>query len=190
MKHKTHWSEQDENLLKTIDKNEIDLYKLSEILNRSVGSVCKKLRLLRGLDLRNHIIGTKRRAVNHYNLMVRRCKANNPKDECYKNIYVEVSKDDFVKWFMSKDFKGCSVDRIDKSKNYTLDNMQVISLAENIRKDKVKEQNGFCECYRCKQVKPVREFAKDKRRSTGHSTICKKCDSERKRRIVAESVKL
>lgn len=181
MKDGTRWSEKDENIIMSIPRKDIDLYKLSVELDRSVGAICKKIRVIRGFDLRTDIIGSKRRAINFYNLIKLRCKALTAKNKCYENIELEVSKDDFIKWFIPKDFKGCSIDRINNLKNYSLDNMQVISLSENIRKDKIKSKNGYCECFKCKEIKPIEEFAKDKRRLNGHSTICKKCDAKRKK---------
>lgn len=83
---------------------------------------------------------------------------------------------------MANDFSGCSVDRIDNTKDYTLDNIQMISITDNIRKDKVKAHDGICECYSCHIIKPLNEFAKDKRRANGHSTCCKQCDNLRRRK--------
>ena len=91
-----------------------------------------------------------------------------------------IPKDEFVKWFMENDFEGASVDRIDNKGDYSMDNIQLIPLAENIAKDKQKAVNGFCPCYVCGEIKPLELFAVDKRRQNGHSTICKKCDSKRK----------
>lgn len=176
------WTKEEENIILDFGNKEINLYELSSTLDRTIGSVCKKVYKLTGKDLRNQIIGSRRRAVNHYKLMLRRCNSNNKKDKGYKNISVLVSKDDFIEWFMPKDFKGCSVDRIDNTKDYTFDNMQVISIKENIAKDKVKAKDGFCECFVCKEVKPIELFAVDKRRQNGHTTICKSCDNKRRKR--------
>lgn len=92
-----------------------------------------------------------------------------------------ISKDEFVKWFMDNDFEGASVDRINKNGDYTLDNIQLIPLDENIRKDKVKSKDGYCECYVCKKTKKLDEFVTDNRRKNGHTTICKECDRQRGR---------
>lgn len=176
------WSKDEENILINIPKDKLDLYKLVKILNRPIGSICKKIYRLRGIDLRNSIVGTRRRAVNHYNLIKTRLKTSHivDKNKTYKSIQLKVSKNDFVEWFMKRDFVGCSVDRIDSKGDYSLDNMQVISLADNIRKEKIKEHNGLCECYRCHKIKPIEEFAVNKKRLNGHTTICKICDSKRK----------
>ena len=133
-------------------------------------------------DNRNNVIGGKHRATNRYELILYRIKNTHlKKNRHYEGVRMLIDKDVFVKWFMENDFEGASVDRIDKSKDYTMDNIQLIPLVENVRKDKVKAKNGYCECFRCKQVKPLELFAKDKRRQNGHSTICMKCDVERKK---------
>ena len=58
------------------------------------------------------------------------------KNKAYKGIEFNLDKETFIKWFQERDFENASVDRIDKNKGYTMDNIQLISLAENIRKDK------------------------------------------------------
>lgn len=133
-------------------------------------------------DYRYKIIGGKHRAVSRYYMILHRLNHTSTKrNRCYQQIKMRIGKDDFVKWFMEHDFEGASVDRIDKTKDYTLDNIQLIPLADNIRKDKIKAQNGTCECYCCKQIKKLELFVKDKRRQNGHATICKECENKRKK---------
>jgi hypothetical protein len=98
----------------------------------------------------------------------------------YHGVKMLIDRETFVEWFMANDFEGASVDRIDNTKDYSIDNIQMIPLSENRVKDKIKERNGMCECYRCKEVKPIELFAIDKKRKNGHKTICKRCDSARK----------
>ena len=127
-------------------------------------------------------IGCKRRANNKYNGILTRIRTTHiGKNSKYKGGELKVSRKDFIQWFMPLDFEGASVDRIDKNGHYELSNMQVISLAENIRKDKVKARNGETECYVCHKIKPIEEFSKNKRRATGHTNICILCDRERGR---------
>lgn len=104
-----------------------------------------------------------------------------PRNAKYKGISMDIPKEDFINWFMANDFEGASVDRIDNTKNYTMDNIQLIPLSENIRKDRIKSKGGYCECYGCHQIKELSLFAKDKRRLNGYSTICKECDNRRKK---------
>lgn len=132
------------------------------------------------LDNRYKVIGSKHRAESRYSMILYRINhTNEKKNRCYSGVKMLIDKEAFIKWFMENDFEGASVDRIDKTKDYSMDNIQMIPLAENIRKDKVKAKNGMCECYMCKQVKPLDYFAVDKRRQNGHSTICKACDAKR-----------
>lgn len=126
------------------------------------------------------IIGSRRRANNRYNAIVSRIRGyNNKKSGSYVGIKLLVSREEFISWYMPKDFAGASVDRINAKKHYSLDNMQVIPLRENIRKDKIKAKDGSCICCVCKQIKPISEFCVDKRSWNGHSTICKECERER-----------
>lgn len=82
---------------------------------------------------------------------------------------------------MPLDFEGCSVDRMDNNGHYESGNLQVISIADNIRKDKTKAKNGFCVCYTCKETKPLESFCKDKRRLNGYSTQCLECERNRRK---------
>jgi hypothetical protein len=131
-------------------------------------------------DNRHKIIGGRHRALARYYMMCHRVKnTRTSKNASYKGVQVLVSKEDFVKWFMARDFERCSIDRIDNNGHYDLLNMQVIPLTENIAKDKRLANNGVCRCYVCKQQKTLNDFVSDNRRTTGKSTICKACDSKR-----------
>jgi hypothetical protein len=133
-------------------------------------------------DDRHSCIGGKHRAEARYYMILNRIKnSHRKKNSCYKGVRVLIDKETFVRWFMENDFEGGSVDRIDKTKDYSIDNIQMIPLSENIRKDKIRAKNGVCECCRCKETKPLALFAKDRRRQNGRSTICKRCDSARKK---------
>lgn len=175
------WTKEEIEYILSLDMNNMDIYDIAKNLDRTLGSVCYKIKSLLGKDLRNSIVGSRRRAKNHYNLILNRLKNTHiNKNSCYKDIKMYISENDFIEWFMKNDFKNASVDRIDKNKNYTIDNIQMLLLEDNIRKDKIKAKDGFCECYVCKKIKPIEQFAVDKRRKNGHSTICKICDNLRK----------
>ena len=179
---KQYWTREEIDYILSLDKKDMDVYEIAEKFNRTPSSVCNMIRKMTGYDLRNSLIGTKRRAINHYNLIINRLKKTNLlKNKCYKGIKLNISKEEFVEWFMKNDFKNCSVDRIDKNKDYSLDNIQLIPLVDNIRKDKIKEHDGMCECYVCNQTKPLSEFAKDNRRLNAYTTICKECERKRGR---------
>ena len=73
-------------------------------------------------DKRYSVIGGKHRAESRYYMILSRLKnTDTKKNSCYKNIKMLISKEDFMKWFMENDFEGASVDRIDKTKDYSND---------------------------------------------------------------------
>jgi hypothetical protein len=131
-------------------------------------------------DVRHKQIGSRKRAQSRYSMIVHRITNTHlKKNRCYIGIELRVNQEDFIEWYRSKDFKGASVDRIDKNGHYELSNMQVIPLVENISKDKVKAKDGMCKCYKCHNIKPLVDFVKESRRINGYSTICKKCECAR-----------
>lgn len=139
--------------------------------------------MMKKKDTRHKQIGGRKRALSRYAMIIyRTTHTDEDKNKCYKGVDVKISKEDFVTWFMENDFEGCSVDRIDVNKGYEVGNLQLIKLADNIRKDKVKAVDGMCECYRCKLTMALDLFAKDNRRANGRSTICKTCDQERRKK--------
>lgn len=102
-------------------------------------------------DERYKTIGSEHRALSRYYMILNRLKTTDRnKNRNYNGVKMLIKKEDFIKWFMKNDFDGASVDRINKDGDYTLDNIQLIPLEENIRKDKVKAKEGYCECYVCK----------------------------------------
>lgn len=135
---------------------------------------------LRKPDLRHTLIGGKRRALQRWFMILHRLKASTPKNKHYANRSLGMSKEEFVKWFMLNDFKGCSVDRIDNSKGYSLCNLQMIPLSVNVAKDKTAFNGVTHRCSICKDTKPMENFAKDLRRASKISSICKPCDNRRK----------
>ena len=137
---------------------------------------------VRSRDIRYSIIGGRKRALTRwYVIKYRTSHTDQPKNRAYKGIEFNLDKETFVKWFQERDFEHASVDRIDKTKGYTMDNIQIIPLIDNIRKDKIKAKNGKCVCYACGKTKELELFAVDKRRLNGHSTICRECDNARRR---------
>lgn len=105
----------------------------------------------------------------------------------YESVYLNLTFAEFKAWCWQQQVKietlaRPSIDRLDSTKNYTLDNIQIIELAENIRKAKTVFADGYGVCFKCKQKKPETEFAKDKRRINGHSTLCRLCDRGRSKK--------
>ena len=127
--------------------------------------------------LLSRCIGSAQRASDRYSQILCRCGNR----EYYKNIKVLVSRDEFMPWFMARDFKGASVDRINNRGHYKLDNMQVISVNDNARKDKIKNFDNGRKCSKCKIFKSREYFHKSKTRSSGLQDACKLCKKERSR---------
>lgn len=131
-------------------------------------------------DTRHKAIGSQHRALSRWYMLLHRTNNSHlPRNRKYADVKVLVTKEEFIEWFMPRDFKGASVDRVDNSGHYELSNMAVIPIGTNIRKDRTKAVDGLCECYSCKETKPLEEMTKDSRRKTGRSTLCKKCDNKR-----------
>ena len=140
------------------------------------------------MDTRHRIIGGRKRAQCRYAMILYRLgNTHLPKNTCYVGVELRITQEEFITWFQANDFKGCSVDRIDNTKHYEAGNLQLIPLVENIRKDKLKACNGYCECFSCKTTKEITLFAKDKRRVSGYSTICKQCDNSRIKNVSPEA---
>lgn len=107
------------------------------------------------------------------------------KNACYDNVFIMFSRDEFKEWCYNNEnlilsLQKPSIDRIDKNKNYTLENIQVIELTYNIAKDKISFINGYGICWKCKEKKEITNFVDDKRRLyTGKTTICRDCERAR-----------
>lgn len=104
----------------------------------------------------------------------------------YENIQVEFTREEYKNWcLLRKDhilnLSRPSLDRKDKNKNYSLDNIQIIELPINIRKDKTLFDETHGVCYRCSRRKEIHLFAKDKRRQNGRCNIRRLCDNKRRK---------
>lgn len=143
------------------------------------------------VDNRHKIIGGKHRALSRFYMIKNRIKdQDNPKNKKYKNMEFSLDKDEFLLWFMERDYKGCSVDRIDNSRGYHMDNIQIIPLRKNIQKDRVKAIDGKRWCYSCKEYKEVEQMCTSNRIECGTTTICSKCNYDRKKDYLKRSNKI
>jgi hypothetical protein len=97
-------------------------------------------------------------------------------DASYKGVELRIAREDFVQWFMPKDFDNASVDRINPKGHYEFSNMQVISWSENCSKDKLTFTATHGTCRKCKQQKTLVEFVKMKNVKNGRGTICSLCN--------------
>lgn len=133
-------------------------------------------------DLRYKQVGGRKRAQQRYGMIKHRIENPIGKNSCYVDVKLLIDQETFVKWFQENDFEGCTVDRIDNNKHYEMGNLQTLTKADNIRKDKVIAKEGKCRCYNCGQIKSLDKFVVDKRRLNGHGTSCKPCDNKRRSR--------
>lgn len=108
------------------------------------------------------------------------------KNKNYKNISIEFSFSEYKNYCIeNKEYilslKRPSLDRINNKNNYSINNIQIIELSENIIKDKTVFKYNKGICSKCKIEKELHLFCIDKRRISGRSSICKHCDNKRKR---------
>lgn len=76
------------------------------------------------------------------NLRVGKYRDSKAKNLCYKSIYLEFNQKQYKEWCLLNEkhilsLNRPSVDRIDSSLNYTLDNIQIIELSENCKKKRL-----------------------------------------------------
>jgi hypothetical protein len=131
-------------------------------------------------DKRHAIIGGRKRAQQRWSMILHRLKGIGPRNKHYANRALEMTQEEFISWFMERDFEGCSVDRIDNTKGYSISNIQLLPLALNMSKDKTRFDGTSHTCSKCKQTKLAENFVKDARRFSGIGSICKRCDCDRK----------
>jgi len=108
------------------------------------------------------------------------------KCKTYNNINIEFTREEYKNFcILNKNkiesLKNPSLDRINKFENYKLNNIQIIELKDNIRKDKLKFNDDKSICHKCNCIKSIEEFSTDNRRINKKSTICKICDNLRKK---------
>ena len=135
-------------------------------------------------QIMNKTVGSRQRASYRYTKMIERCK-HRPH---YKDIKVLVSREEFIVWFMERDFEGASVDRINNRGHYEFFNMQVIHHSINCVKDKIgvpspkrKGMDGNKKCQICKLVRPLGDYHKKRSSWNGYGYSCKVCISLRLR---------
>ncbi len=131
-----------------------------------------------------------------WSTILQRVGSRNGKNKSYKHVKLEMTREEFIKWFsvackkFVEENPGVtpSVDRKNNNKHYSLDNIQIISLAEN-SKTKPSNRNihapdGQAWCALCQQLKPKSEFHKNKAQRGGIASYCRNCMSEVKKEVV------
>lgn len=140
-------------------------------------------------------------ALDVFKAIDRRCKSeryhqDRPK---YKNIENKLNKLDFIAWYVKNYFKGCEVDRIDDLKDYSMDNIQLLSKEEHNHKRKIERdgyiKDGLKKCNRCNALKPsIIEFWSTHKKQIsiynplGFRGICREC-LNKQRKILYQNKK-
>ena len=106
------------------------------------------------------------------------------KSKHYENVEILFSRLEFKEWCWKNQaiIEGLirpSIDRLDKRKSYSIDNINIIELKHNIRKDKTVFIGGTGVCFVCNKTKKETDFIKDQRRQNGRRSICLSCENER-----------
>ena len=148
---------------------------------------CKECRRANQRERRkNRDIYTK--ASNIFSGITQRCTNEKRLNErpTYKNISNLLDKNEFIEWYVKNYFDGCEVDRIDNDKNYSMDNIQLLSRVEHNKKKATTriflEQNK-CVCNKCKKEYTYdgnnflkRERLKSKYNPLGIVESCNECN--------------
>lgn len=139
---------------------------------------------------------TRQKALTIFGYIKKRCNNENyQKDRPkYKNIENKLDKNKFVKWYVSNYFEGCEVDRVDDSKDYSMDNIQLLSKEEHNHKRKLERDGcvkvGYKKCNRCGEIKPETKeyFSTHKKQISQYNPqglrgICKECLNKQRKEL-------
>lgn len=128
------------------------------------------------------------RAKAAYNGMLARCLNRNGKNPAYANVELRMTLAEWLEWALPeyRKFQDKFPDavpnaaRIGDSGHYEIDNVRVVSRAENCAETRKlgARPDGLKLCSRCQTPKPVEEFNKNKSRWDGLATDCKSCIRE------------
>lgn len=122
-------------------------------------------------------------AIQAWNSMNKRV-ARQPE---YAGIEVRMTRDEFVAWAIPEyasylsagHSQRPSVDRIDPTLHYSIDNIRIIGLTDNVRRARrnknVLAPEGQCWCSHCKRYLDKGDFGKNRKQWNGINTICKAC---------------
>jgi hypothetical protein len=116
----------------------------------------------------------------------------------YKSVENKLNKEEFAEWYTDNYFDGCEVDRIDDNKDYSMDNIQLLSKKEHNHKRKL-ERDGFVKdglkkCNRCGEIKSETKeyFSTHKKQISqynpqGFRGICKECLNKQRKELYQKS---
>lgn len=93
-----------------------------------------------------------------------------------------MTEEEFIEWFMVRDYEDCSVDRIESRGHYEISNLQLLHRLEHNTKDHAMTNGPTVVCRVCQQEKPRDQFTREIRRRNGINTICKPCERVRCRK--------
>ncbi len=127
------------------------------------------------------------RAKSAYYSMTVRCKNRSGKNPAYKKVKLDMSLEQWLEWAVPKyqEFEqqhpgvSPSASRLNDEGDYKLDNIEIISMSENRRRQKEPYQakDGIKRCSRCKACLPVAEYSKRAAAKDGYQHWCRNCCS-------------
>lgn len=110
-------------------------------------------------------------------------------EPAYANVQLLITKDVWLAWAIPEyerfqanhpDMSPC-VSRFEDTGHYELDNIEIISVAENRARQKailLLKPDGTKLCSMCREIKNGAMFAKSRRRPDGLSHQCRRCRSD------------
>lgn len=130
----------------------------------------------------------KTKASNIFTGITQRCTNEKRQEERpkYKNVSNLLNKEEFIKWYVENYFNGCEVDRVDDDKDYSIDNIQLLSKVEHNKKSASKRIDLIKEVAICSKCDTsyiystenfyTKESLISKYNPLGIRSVCKKCN--------------
>lgn len=128
-----------------------------------------------------------RRAKRTWNTI--NCRSGG-RQKSYADVLVLMTRNEFLNWAIPEYKKWMrnnpnmtpSLDRIDPSKHYSINNIRIIERGENCRLSRnhmnVHAPNGTAWCHSCKEYLDISYFWKSKSSYNGLQKRCKQCQTE------------
>ena len=138
----------------------------------------------------NHIPENKAHRI--WYLLERRAENRDGKNPSYANVKCLITKEEFMDWYVPALYawrernpdKRDSIDRIDNDGHYELSNMQILELAQNVRKKPRVNKNvyapkGMAWCPDCNCYREAKYFSSSRGRHNGLSCYCTEHTNQR-----------